>query len=241
MQLNDIQLDIVRNHTINEYPKEAVIAITKDNAIPLKNIHENPNDHFKVDRKTYPKETIALIHSHTYDVKTFYPGRFVDIRTPSKHDMQTQQALNIPFGIVGCSDNDVSDVLWFPDLDSPIGGQRYISGVHDCYSLICKYYYQNFNIKLDSHPRGYNWMDEEPDVYGLGYIQANCHAIDEDELLVGDIIIFNIRGHTCHAGLYMGNNKIAHHLEHRLSITDESFTKWRSKMALFLRHNERKI
>ena len=75
MQLNEHQTNVIIEYCLKEYPKEAVIAITKDDAIPLENLHKDPNNYFKVDEHIvcHELDTIALVHSHIIDLNNPRP------------------------------------------------------------------------------------------------------------------------------------------------------------------------
>lgn len=243
MKLNDKQVDIINRHTLEVYPQEAVIAITARSAYPLKNIHPDPNNHFKVDaRSFYKHKPIALVHSHSvnaYNESQLTPtGYYVDPRTPSKHDMITQTNMDIPFGIVSTDGKEVTKPFWFPQLDSDLLGQDYISGIHDCYSLCRKYYKQNYGIILPEYPRSYDWWNEEPDAFINFFKKYGFYEIQQHELEVGDGIIIKLGKYEGHSAIYSAPDKIMHHINNKLSGED-SFHRWKNTMTRYLRHKDK--
>jgi proteasome lid subunit RPN8/RPN11 len=243
MKLNAKQIDIINAHTLAVYPEEAVIAITKRSAYPLKNIHADPCNHFKVDaRQFYKLKAVALVHSHPVDVKNppivTITGHYVDPRTPSKADMQTQINMDIPFGIVSTDGVEVAAPFWFPDLDTNVMGKEYVSGINDCYSLVRAYYKQTYNIIIPEYPRNYDWWNEQPDAYVKLYEKYGFVEIQEHELEVGDGMLIRMGKHEGHAAIYSAPDTILHHINNRLSGVD-SFQKWRPAVTRFLRHKDK--
>ena len=244
MNLTEHQLQIIHKETLRCYPNEAVIAITKTGAIPLKNVHKEPRHYFSVSSKDFYKhKPIALVHSHTIVLNEpntrFGIGEYVDPRTPSKGDMQSQINMDMPFGIVATDGENVSPILWFPDLDSPVEGHDYLYGVYDCWRVIRAYYWQNYKIFLEDYARDYDWWREEPNLYIDKIYSRGFYDIEESELEVGDMIILRWFGSAeSHSAIYIGNNQIIHHMNNRLSTID-NYTKWRRKMTRFLRHKDK--
>lgn len=243
MKLNAKQIDVINRHTLEQYPKEAVIAITKRSAYPLENLHEDPCNHFKIDsRKFYKLNPVALVHSHPVNLKDppriTATGYYVDPRTPSKGDMQTQANMDIPFGIVSTDGNEVAAPFWFPDLDSDLIGKDYVSGIYDCYRIVRAYYKQKFGIVIPEYPRSYDWWNEDPQAYVTKFKDFGFYEIDESELKEGDGIIIRIGKYEGHAAIYYGPDQILHHLNNRLSGID-SYQKWKGQFTRFLRHKSR--
>ena len=245
MKLTEEQYQVVVEETLARYPEEAVIAIAKDGrAVPLKNLHPQPLEQFEVSAYEVMVELEAqyLIHSHPYILgkpRPEFAGHYVDVRIPSKMDMQCQIDLDIPFGIVSCDGENVSQVLWFPDFDSPILGQEYIANAYDCYRIVRAYYWQNYGIKLDDHPRDYQWWKTDPDMYRTMFKDFGWYEIKESELEPGDLIFIQLAGmHESHSGIYIGNNQFIHHMNNQLSCV-ENYSKWRDRMCRYLRHKDK--
>lgn len=240
MELNEKQRSIIIAETSRVFPQEAVIAITEDNAIALVNIHDKPEEHFKVDPEIFfSYNPIALVHSHpvpegtnkSYDGITFY-----DPRSASGADLTTQQQLDIPFGICAYDGINFEEVVWFPDVTSPLIGMPYIHGITDCYRILRAYYWQTYKIMLMDYPRTFNWWNEEQNLYADNFSKEGFYEVREQDLVVGDIMFMKI--HTPiegHAAVYIGNGKIIHHFNNRLSNEDD-LGRWRKKISRFLHH-----
>lgn len=242
MKLTASQIKKINSHVLNEYPKEAVFAITSDNKLViLDNINPDPENFFSIDEmKLDNLDPIALIHSHTYKIGNLPPEFLgpVDFRMPSKMDMQAQMLLDIEFGIVSCDGYEVSEILWYPDLDAPMLGQQYISGVNDCYSIIRRYYWQTYGIKLDENPRDYHWYDAEPNKYVDDYKKFGWYDVNISDMEQGDMLIIRIGHHESHSGLYLGNGKFIHHLNGQLSRTDD-ISRWIKRITRVVRHKDK--
>lgn len=243
MNLTEHQLQIIHKETLRCYPNEAVICITKDDAIPLDNIHEDPRHYFQVESKSfYKNKGIALVHSHPTilgEVNPRFGPEYVDARVPSSGDMRSQINMNVPFGIITTDGTEVSPILWFPDLDSPLEGHEYLHGVYDCWRLVRAYYWQNYNILLEDYARDYDWWKTNPNLYVEQIYSRGFYDIDEDQLEVGDILIIRLFGTAeSHSAVYLGNNQMIHHMNNRLPSVD-NFAKWRRKITRILRHKDK--
>lgn len=243
MKLTDKQLAKIKEQARNRYPQEAVWVITsKGMAIELENVAEDPINDFAVDQaKFWSYEPKALVHSHT--IQRGHMGNrdnFVDPRAPSGLDMQSQIAMDLPWGILAVDEDTVTDLLWFPDYDAELLGKPYISGVYDCYTLVQRYYYQNYGIKLYTVPYSPLWWETEPRLYIDNFKDAGFYEVRESELEVGDMILIRIFGDVAtHSAVYLGNDQIMHHMGNRLSVI-ENYSRWRSRMVTFLSHDKGK-
>lgn len=197
---------------------------------------------FSIDEVAFEKlNAIALIHSHTYKLKEIpeeFLGYRVDFRMPSAMDMQAQMLLDIEFGILSCDGREVSDILWYPDLDAPLLGQEYISGVHDCYSIMRRYYWQNYNVVIDDIPRDFLWFEQQPNKYAEDYGKVGWYEIPMSDLEAGDMLIIRIGHYESHGGLYIGDGKFIHHLTDQLSRT-EDISKWLKRITKVTRHKDK--
>lgn len=237
----------INKYILEKYPEEAVIGYKDNELIFYTNIHNDPVNHFKIDpREYYNNIPSILIHSHTSKIGDTHiapDGSLYDPRTPSYIDMVTQCNLDIPFGIASTSGEDVSEIVYFPDYDAKTLGQPYMSGVHDCLSIIQRYYWQEHNIKINDFPREvgfwYEGGDYEPqhsrNLYEENYKQQGFYEVDLEDIQPSDVLLIRLIGRVAtHAGVYIGNDKFIHHLTKRLSNT-ECLVKWRKRVTKVLR------
>lgn len=238
MKILKKHLKLINEHTLNAFPNEAVFVITLDDELHiLDNIANDPENYFEVELGDLHNQLKYLIHSHTFrdgDNALKFEGHMVDPRMPSKMDMQLQLLLDIEFGILSCNGREVSDILWYPDLNHPILNNEYISGIHDCYSIIRRWYYQNKNIILDEHPRDFLWWNDNPDIY-LNCFKYGWEEINVNDMDIGDMLIFRIGRYESHGGLYIGDGKFIHHMNRQLSRT-ENLSGWMKRLSRVVRY-----
>lgn len=243
MKLNQSQLDVINRHTIEVFPHEAVFAITATTAVPLKNIHPQPEEHFKVDSREYfSHNPIALVHSHPIQKNFVAPdyGSYYDCRTPSDADMSMQIQLDVPFGILSTDGVENTEIVWFPDLDSPIIGNKYIAGVTDCFRVARAFYWQEYGLKIIDYPRNYGIWASGDNVFAKNLERAGFYEIEEQDIKRGDAMLMKLTAtDENHCAIYLGGDEIIHHINNRLSEVT-SLTKWRRKVTRFLRHESRR-
>jgi proteasome lid subunit RPN8/RPN11 len=134
------------------YPNEMVGFIDKkDTFIQLNNIAAEPTRFFEPDTRffleKYKGNAKKLVHSHTYK-------KHLDIRTPSKKDLELQEAWGIPFIIAGFDGKMYSPPVEIPSIpNSNFLDRPYIYGVSDCGMLIRDYYWFTYNIPIKIDPK----------------------------------------------------------------------------------------
>jgi len=165
-------------HARDTFPEECCGMVTRqDDGVLAYQRCENVapedrrEDSFELDPGAYEAaleagNLVAIVHSHT-------KGQ----RAPSRADMISQRATNVPWVIVvlvppvatSCSDGDpalshsdpvprVIDEFSFPiEADAPVTGVPFRPGVADCVEAIVRYYRQQFGIAITSEPRDDEW------------------------------------------------------------------------------------
>lgn len=212
--------DYARCHAIKECPNESVGVIVQNEYIMCKNIHKKPTNDFLVsddELNSIGIENIqAVIHSHIADKGANSVPRLY----PSKLDMQTQIAFNVPFGIICCDDERASEVQWWGDMCpiNPLVGRFFVHGIYDCYSLIRDYYKLEHNIVIPDFPRDWEWWyNADENMYVKGFAKAGFRQVSKNEIKAGDGFFMPVSAQTvrdnipCHGGIYLGNDTILHH------------------------------
>lgn len=225
-------IDAAKAHARAEYPKEACGFVVSGKYVPCKNIAEDPLNEFEIAVAVYKKHLLAggleaVIHSHP-------DGPFF----PSEADMSTQLNMNLAWGIIPLDDERMGELqLWGGKTPIPdVIGRTFMHGITDCYSLIRDTYRLGKDrlaeqgifdwpfppIELPDFARPDNWWeDTDYDFYEveppkLGFVEVKQH-----EVQAGDLFFIKINEHKYgkfnHAGIYLGNNLILHHLPQRLS------------------------
>lgn len=206
-----------RKHAEEEFPKESVGFVVDGKYVRVKNIHTEPEQHFKVHPKTiakYKGKIQAVIHSHNISIDPT-TGKTVHLTFPSKSDMEAQIAWNIPFGIQYVTEEGAGNILWWgrgvPVADYE--GRPYVYGVYDCFSVILDYYREELGIDLPDFPREDEWWERDEDVYVNHMKDYGMIKVDKDDLQPNDVILLTIRSNVAnHAILYLGGDQGLHHL-----------------------------
>ena len=222
-------------HVLDCYPQEACGVVKEDIFYPLENIHSNPADNFLIDEHiTYSLlgKKYKILHSHTMETYVDDP------RTPSYEDMLGQRNTQVPWGIVHCDGENVTDILWLEDETiTELEGRTYIHNVYDCFTLARDWYRLNRNIDFGTHPRPADWQRWNPhyieqNYEKLGFVPSIAHA-------EGDILLFSIEAcYPNHIGVYLGNGEFLHHLHGRKSRKD-NISKWKRQLVKVLKYDKK--
>lgn len=217
-----------REHATNAFPCEAVGAVVEGSYRALVNTSDDPEKSFRVE--SIPLGTEALIHSHTRDTSI----------APSAHDMASQQAMGMPWGILTCNGVSCSEIEWFGD-GAPIApylGRKFLSGVRDCWCLIRDIYRQEQGVTgLPNLPRDEDWFERGIDLLNPETIAAaGFRQIQFDQMQPGDLCLGMLASRVVnHCGIYVGRGLILHHMRDRLSCR-EPVKPWERTIRYFLRH-----
>lgn len=123
-------------------------------------------------------------------------------------------------------------------------GIDFVHGKTDCYGLIRRVYSELFGIELTNYARPDNWWDYEDliSMYTDNFEREGFRYVDSDlihQWEVGDLVLMAIGSEKpCHAGIYIGNNKILHHFYNRKSSIDTYCHLWKNRTTGVIRHKE---
>lgn len=227
----------------NKYPQESCGVITGDEYVACDNVASDPIKDFKISSTITDPLIMAhtlqgIIHSHPTD-------NLLAISCPTKEDMTSQIAMNVPWGIIDLDTNHVNDPFFWGDflLDEPLIGQTFHHGVRDCLSLIRKYFWQKRGIKMAEFPRSDLWWrgKTEDDMYEQNFVKAGFIKIKKEELQDGDVFCGKIRSDKInHGGIYLdndidGHGVVLHHTYGRLSHKESAYP-YLNRAELFLRY-----
>ena len=201
-------------HALKEYPKESVGFVVLGKYLPVENHAKEPNDEFAVEiGKDYPQGLTALMHSHPKGNPE-----------PTALDMRTQEAMDVPWGIVPIFQDGATagPITWLSDTmwdEPPLLGREFMHGISDCYSLVRDYYWQEKEMILPIYPRSIGWQDRGEDLLSINeFMRCGFERVLHNAIECGDIILFKIHSKlNNHCGVYVGNNLLLHHLQNRLS------------------------
>jgi proteasome lid subunit RPN8/RPN11 len=223
MILDDKIIADIRKHALEVYPHESCGIVLGGAYIRCKNIHERPDEAFRIDPKFIDpmlasKKVRAIIHSHVgYNGK---PNPW-----PSKWDMEQQIATNVPWGMVYVSPNleTTGPYFWGPGVPvAPLIGREFIPGIQDCYALVRDIKRSEQGIVIPEFPRDNSWWDHGENMFAENFEIAGFREISLNEIRPGDNGLFSIRGNGVinHCAEYMGDGMMLHHLYGRLSRID---------------------
>jgi hypothetical protein len=236
VELTPKQRDSLVEIVQGAYPNEGIALLLKSGRlIGVDNIHEQPLENFRIRDKDYIKyDPVAVIHSHPVTNENRPAnGILKDGREPSLADLKFRQSVDIPCGIVSVLPwMDVSDVLWYPaSLEDRILGRNFIFNYHDCYHLIRSYHWQVFGLYLNDYPTEELWWDKQKDYYTENFEKEGFHPIDLKDIKVGDSLLGKVKSPVVnHAAIYLGDDKILHHLFGRTARVDR-FSTWQNMLS----------
>jgi cell wall-associated NlpC family hydrolase len=242
MNLKEVE-KIAQEYAKEQVPKESCgLIITSEDGydfIKCENIHEEPEKHFKIDSSImlkYSKVIYSIFHSH------------IESNTPavSLADIKLCESWDCIGSIVFLSERDnklCSDLVFYGDkvIYNNLIGRPFYYNVFDCFTLIKDYYYTKLNISLDYVYSDYGWWGEtehKDSLYLSEYTRLGLEEIDiRQDLKIGDILVMKLGRSKClnHGAIYVGNNKIIHHLEGKLSCS-EAFGKYADRIQRGLRY-----
>jgi len=239
-------IEAIKKDARARYPEEACGVIVANQYVPCPNIAANPKETFKIDPALFPLDGSwqAVVHSHPD------PNKGLE---PSIEDMQAQLSTGLPWGLVAVWADAISDVMfWGDDIPTPdlIGrpfrsGPTGTDGKGDCYAIIRDFYKLEKNIRLREFPRDDAWWathdkSKQGDMYRENFKSAGFIEISESELQYGDILLIAIRSEKPnHAGIYLGNGLMLHHLQHRLSRREPA-NPYKKMITHYLRYDVNK-
>ena len=220
--MNRDVINEIKQHALDEYPRECVGVVIKDDYIRLENIHEIPTKSFRVDPAEYQRivgrkrKNVTLVHSHPYNHERTTENRYfeflnLDRRMPSKGDVALALTIKIPMAIVSTDGDTVSDPITFNDgYDQEIIGQEYCYNINDCWTLVKRYYWQNYQVELPTFPSNFGWWSESPEQdFFARTEEAGLHEVHYADMQIGDLILFEIESSVIdHCGIWIGNSDL---------------------------------
>lgn len=222
----------IRQYAWECFPAEAVGCIVDGRFLPLRNVAEDPSKQFRV--ADYPDNIEALVHSHP----NMQP-------CPSAADMAQQQAMAIPWGILGVDgpSGRTTEIEWFGDQCPipPLIGRTFLSGVRDCWCLVRDWYrlhHPEIGNAMPQLPRDFDWYRHGQNLLSRENIEAaGFEQIDNrGDLRVGDIVMGKISSRVVnHCGILVAGGLAISHTEGRLS-RKEVVRPWVRRAEYVIRH-----
>lgn len=226
--LNAEAVKAAQLHALEAYPKESCGVVVDEVYHRCENVAENPELDFKISVQEYARFDSmgvlkAVIHSH--------PNA---LAAPSAADMQGQIASGVVWGIVSTDGERASEpFLWGDQLPiAPIIGRPFIHGISDCFSLIRDCFrlgkvelakqgvteWPYDPVVFPIYPRNDEWWAHGENLYEDNFGKIGWREITQDQVRPGDAFMLKVKSDKLnHAGLYIGNGLILHHLPTRVS------------------------
>lgn len=227
-------LQAIRVHAERDYPREAcgliVVVDGRERYVPCRNVAEG-SEHFILPPEDYAAaedmgDIVAVVHSHP-DVPAM----------PSEADLVACEASGLAWHILSWPADDLRTIE--PSgYQAPLVGRQFSHGVLDCYTLIRDWYQRERSIELPDFERRDDWWQKGDDLYMRHYAEAGFVAVSQDAPeLPGDVILMQLRAKVPnHAGIYLGDGQMLHHLHGRLSSRDVYGGYWREITRCVLRY-----
>ena len=242
MEQNTLQA--IQAHAVAEYPRECcgLVVATEEGElyVTCRNAAENASEHFRLPGEDYAAaedlgEVLALVHSHPNAAAT-----------PSDADRVMCEASGLTWHIVSVgqvvgSEPECHDLHTIRPCGylAPLVGRQFAHGVLDCYSLVEDFYAWNLGIRLGRYDREDRWWEKGQDLYSIERLKAEGFEPVTGDLQRGDMILMEIRSPVPnHAGIYLGDGQMLHHMDGRLSERVPYGGMWAERTRYVVRHRE---
>lgn len=224
-------------HAKEEYPKEAVglvhVIKGKNRYFKCQNLAETPDEHFILNPKDYLEaekkgEIIAVVHSHP---KT-NPA-------PSPADKVACEASGLPWFIVNPNTETWGE--YKPEgWELPYVGREFSHGIVDCYSLVRDFYKREFKLQLNDYNRRDQWWEKGENMYLDNFAKEGFKETTLEQIAYGDLFLMQLESPVPnHAGIYLDNGIVLHHVQGRLSSRDVYGGYYQKVTAKVLKHESR--
>jgi len=243
--MNPATLDAFRAHAVADYPREAcglvVVVKGRERYLACRNLATTPSEHFVLAAEDYADaeeagEIVAVMHSHP-DA----PAR------ASEGDRVACEASGLPWWIVsvtpgadGPPQAGELSCIEPGGYEAPLVGRPFHHGVLDCWTLCRDWYAREWGLVLPDPVRHDNWWDDGcSDLYTENLAAAGFAPVAAGDIQCGDLILMQIRSRNLvpnHAGIYLGDGLMLHHMYGRLSSRDVYGGYWLENTRLVARH-----
>lgn len=234
-------IEDIKQHAQDEYPRESCGLVVNidgvDTYVRCRNLAENPGEQFVMQGEDYADaadrgNVVALVHSH--------PNASAQ---PSDADRVMCEASEMTWHIISIGKTDQFE---FSDLktivptgwEAPLRGRQFAHGILDCYTLVQDFYKRELHIQLGAYDRQDEWWNKGGDLYSMDRLTAEgFYEVSRDNLQRGDMIIMQIRSPVPnHAGVYLGDGTMLHHMHGRLSDVVPYGGMWTESTRRIVRH-----
>jgi proteasome lid subunit RPN8/RPN11 len=226
-----------KEHAAEEFPKEAcgfLLAVDgEEEYFPCRNLATTPDELFIIGAEDNlaaraKGNILAVCHSHPNGVAEF-----------SLADRSACERSRLPWYVIQCPGDNI-DRMEPSGFKAPLLERPFVHGVHDCYSIIQDYYDQELGVTLPHFERADQWWKaagggKPANLYDDNFAAAGFTEVSE--LRQHDVILMRVRAPVNnHAAVYIGDDKIIHHLYGQLSRRAVYGGAWLDLTTKILRH-----
>lgn len=234
--MNDKNKALFLEHARLQLPKEACAVLTIQRGVETlnicRNIAEDSLNNFIIDPEDFARaqelgDVIAIIHSHP-----------MNSPLPSQADKVSCEQTKLKWYIVGGISGD-----WFElepsNYKAPLVGRSFTHGILDCYSIIKDYFSEVLSISIPDFDRDFEWWKKGDDLYAQSFPEAGFVEVDISDIRKHDVILMQIHSVVInHGAVYLGDEKILHQLQGRLSSVDVYGGYWQKHTVKVVRHKD---
>lgn len=241
--MNDKNMLAAMKHAEDCYPDEScgllVIVKGKERYLPCRNIAiDDRCENFAVHPEDYTAaedlgEITALVHSHVESAAIMGDA-----------DKVMCALSGLPWYLISVSkqtgDVMANEPVYFESVEyeAPLVGRQFTHGILDCYALIRDYFKREFQIELPDFERKDKWWDNGENLYMGHFAEAGFEPI-KGAIQTGDVIIMQMRAPVPnHAGVYIGDGRMLHHMYQRLSTRDHYLGYYQEVTRVIVRHKD---
>ena len=228
--------DKILAHAKQEFPKECCGVINiyhgKEIYTPCRNDSDEPERDFSINPTDYSAavdrygDVVKIVHSHP-----------VTNPHPSQPDLIGIENSNLPWIIVNPVTEQFTETLP-TGYKAPLVGRQFVFGILDCYSIIRDYYKEELGIELLDFERKDKFWERGENLYVDNFKKAGFYEVELKNIKEHDVLIMT-NGATIpsHGAVYLGDGKILHHAQPRLSSQDVFGGYWLHNLKYVLRYN----
>jgi len=159
-----------------------------------------------------------------------------EVRNITDAERDEMNALQLPFVFIG-STKDISEA-YLPDRfteNHSYINRPFLHGIFDCYSLIRDFYLREWGLWLPANiQRTYGWWDQGENLYVDGAPQYGFEPVRD--LARHDLIVMKFGPVPNHGAIYLGDNKVMHHVGGRFSCIEDMSRKYKQSIAIIYRN-----